>query len=178
MKLFQRTGHKTSYIVILLWSLIFAKCFTLEYLVQAYTVPINSALYVWCLTLLMATTATFVLLRIQASEDRIQNIRRHDLLIWSTCGTGIVLTFALMIQSQHISHYILPALFAAILGAAYISHGLLNNKRIHTLSGIGWSIGAGILFLFAHNSATSLLLFAALIIALTSIPTLFRILKK
>jgi len=178
MKLFQHTKYRTSQIVILLWSLIFAKCFALEYFVQVYTVPINSALYVWSLTLLMATTATVVFLRLRISQECVQHIQRQDLFIWGTCSATILLTIVLIVQSQRISNYILPALFAIMLGTAYISHGCLKHRHIHIFSGIGWWIGASGLLLFGPHSAKSLFLFAALIIVLTSVPTLLQILKK
>ena len=57
-------------LIFLLWSLLFTKCFALEYLGREYEIPINSFYYVWCLSLSMATIATIVFGRVEKTPIR------------------------------------------------------------------------------------------------------------
>jgi hypothetical protein len=156
--------HYNSLIVIL-WGLIFAKCFTLEYFVQIYAVPINSALYVWSLSLSMASVATFVFLRLKATEGGFQNNLQRNLLIWTISGIAMVIVLAVAFLSPSINAYLIPSFLAVILGAAYVTHGVLGQNSIYIYSGIGWWVGCA--FLFAQNTVESLLLFAFLILAIS-----------
>ena len=174
MKASRSITHHNSVIVIL-WGLIFAKCFTLEYFVQIYAVPINSALYIWSLTLTMATAATFVFVRLKAQKGSFQGNLQRDLVIWGTSGIAMLITLAVVFTSQSINPYIIPSLLAAWLGAGYVAQGRSDNKHTYTLSGIGWWIGAG--FLFAQSSVKSLLLFAILILALSVCPVVVQMIR-
>ena len=155
-------------LIVILWGLIFAKCFTLEYFVQIYDVPINSTLYIWSLSLSMATAATFVFLRLKAKKGSFQDSLPRNLAIWATSGIAMLVTLAVVFASGSLTPYILPSLFAVILGAGYVTHGRSAKNMIYTLSGISWWIGAGILF--AQSAVESLLLFAFLILALSVCP--------
>ena len=168
------TQHYNSLIVIL-WGLIFAKCFTLEYFVQIYAVPINSALYIWSLTLTMAAAATFVFLRLKAKEGSFQNSLRRNLAIWITAGIAILIALAVVFASGSLNPYILPSLFAVILGAGYVTHGSSAKNLIYTLCGLGWWVGAGILF--AQSAVESLLLFGFLILALSTCPVVVQLIR-
>ena len=58
--------------VAILWSLILAKCFTLDFLVHIYQVPVNTAIYVWLLSCGMALAATYVHAE---AKIKIQNLK-------------------------------------------------------------------------------------------------------
>ena len=178
MTLLQKSADRTLLLVLLLWSLIFAKCFALEYYVQVYAVPIHSALYVWCLSLLMACAATFVFLRMHLQEVKTSLVQRPYLQIWGSCMVAVLLAAVIVLSAQSISGDRLPAFLAMFIGAAYISHARLNKQRFLLLSGIGWWIGAGIFFTCMQGTPKSLLLFALLIISLTTGPIVARLLKR
>ena len=57
--------NSRSNFILALWSLLFTKCFTLEYLVRHYEAPINSISYVWILSITMAGGATPVFAHIK-----------------------------------------------------------------------------------------------------------------
>jgi len=168
------TTHNNSLIVIL-WGLIFAKCFTLEYFVQIYAVPINSALYIWTLTLSMAAIATFVFLRIKAQESSFQKSLRRNLVIWGTSAILMLLALVVAFTSQSINPYSIPALLAACLGASYLFQARINRNLSDTISGSGWLIGAGILLV--QSAVESLILFAFLILALSILPVVVHIIR-
>ena len=174
----QKAAVRTSRLVLLLWSLIFAKCFALEYYVQVYAVPIHSALYVWCLSLLMACAATFVFLRMHLQEVKTSLLQRPYLQIWGTCMVAVLLAVVIVLSAQSIPADLLPAFLAMFIGAAYISHARLNKQRLLLLSGIGWWIGAGILITCTQDTSKNLLLFAVLIISLTTGPIVAQLLKR
>ncbi len=168
------TTHNNSLIVIL-WGLIFAKCFTLEYFVQVHAVPINSALYIWTLTLTMAAVATFVFLRIKAQGSRFQESLQRNLVIWGTSGIAMLIALVVVFTSQSINPYIIPSLLAVFLSASYLVQGRLNSNLSDTLSGSGWLIGAGILFV--QSAVESLILFAFLILALSVLPVVVQMIR-
>ncbi|HBR67039.1 MAG TPA: hypothetical protein DEA16_02620 [Opitutae bacterium] len=170
----QTTTHNNSLIVIL-WGLIFAKCFTLEYLVKVYAVPINSALYIWTLTLTMATIATFVFLRIKAQESSFQKSLRRNLVIWGTSAIAMLIALLIAFISQSINPYSIPALLAAFLGASYFFQARINRSLSDTISGSGWLIGSGILFV--QSAVESLILFAFLILALSVLPVVIQMIR-
>jgi hypothetical protein len=172
MNSLRHTIHYNSLIVIL-WGLIFAKCFTLEYFVQIYAVPINSALYIWSLSLSMATVATFVFLRLKATESGFQGSAQRNLLIWGTSGIAMIVTLAAVFLSDSINAYLIPSFLAVILGAGYLTHGVLSKNPIYTFSGIGWWIGSAVLF--SQGTVESLLCFAFLILALSVCTTVMQI---
>ena len=66
--------------ILTLWSLLFTKCFTLEYLVRHYEAPINSISYVWALSITMASVATLVYANIQA-EVRTKVLKHPNFLV-------------------------------------------------------------------------------------------------
>lgn len=175
MKALRDITHHNSLIVIL-WGLIFAKCFTLEYFVQVYVIPINSALYIWALTLSMATAATFVFVRLKTQEGSFQNTFRRNLVIWGSVSIAMLIVLAVVFTSQSINPYITPSLLAMPLGAGYITQGRSDSNLIYIFSGIGWWIGAGILC--AQSAVQSLLLFACLILALSVCPIALQMIRS
>jgi hypothetical protein len=168
------TTHNKS-LIIILWGLIFAKCFTLEYFVQVYAVPINSVLYVWTLTLSMAAVASFVFLRIKSQDSNFQKSLQRNLVIWGTSAIAMLIALVVVFTSQSINPYSIPSLLAAFLGASYLVQSLLNSSLSDTLSGSGWLIGAGILFV--QGAVESLILFAFLILALSVLPVVVQMIR-
>ena len=91
---------------------------------------------------------------------------------------AVLLAVVIVFSTQSISADRLPAFLAMFIGTAYIIHARLNKQRLLLLSGIGWWIGAGIFFTCMQCTPKSLLLFAVLIISLTTGPIVARLLKR
>ena len=72
--------NSRSNFILALWSLLFTKCFTLEYLVRHYEAPINSISYVWILSITMAAVATLVYANIQ-TEVRTKLLKHPNFLV-------------------------------------------------------------------------------------------------
>jgi hypothetical protein len=163
-------------LLVTLWGLIFAKCFTLEYFVHIYSVPINSALYVWTLSISMAAAATFVFARLKAQQAHAQTSLQPKHIVWGICSLGMLLVLAAGFWFNRIPHLMLPACLAVLIGFGYGTHGLLAKNPIYTVSGLGWWIGAAVLF--AQSSVTNLLIFALLIIAFSVAPTVLQMFRQ
>ena len=163
------TNHR-NLLLIILWGLLFTKCFALEYFVRAYAVPVNSALYVWALSISMAAAATFVFVRLKTSQQRAPASLQRSTLIWAGCALGIATVLAAGFYWHSIAAYQIPAWLAVCIGLGYALQGGLAKQWIYAGSGLGWWIGAALLF--ANNSVNNLLLFALLILAFSVGPTL------
>ena len=175
MNVSRHTTRPNNSLIVILWGLIFAKCFSLEYFVQVYAVPINSALYIWTLTLTMATVATFVFLRIKAKERSFQESLQRNLVIWGTSAIAMLIALVIAFTSQSINPYSIPSLLAVCLGASYLLQSRINSSLSDRLSGSGWLIGAGILFV--QSAVESLILFAFLILTLSVFPVVVQMIR-
>ena len=163
-------------LIIILWGLIIAKCFTLEYFVHIYSVPINSALYVWTLSISMAAAATFVFVRLKSQEGHDQASLQPNLIIWAICSVGILLLLTAGFFFHSIPPFTIPACLAVLIGLGYGTQGLLAKNTIYTCSGIGWWIGAALLF--GQSTVNNLLIFALLIIVFSVCPTVLYMIRQ
>ena len=156
-----------------LWSLLFTKCFFLEFLVRHYAVPINSLYYVWSLSILMAAVATTVHAELQIKErvKRIQQPNSFFVLI------GIIFTVLFVISAliapekeSHIA-LILAALVVTVQHT-WLWIGKLDKS--YRMSSWGWFLGTtAIIYL---GSTTGFLVFAICILSLSAAPSLARFL--
>lgn len=134
-------------LIVLLWGLLFAKCFILEHYVRAHEIPVNSWLYVWALSISMATVATLAFWRMRSAEGTPLQIPRALLAIWSLC----LLAGALVWLS---AVFLLPAAvawmvagFAVLLGLGYTFQSLQTRSLLDWVPAIGWWLTAAFLVL-------------------------------
>jgi ethanolamine utilization microcompartment shell protein EutS len=161
--------HSNSLLAIL-WGIIFAKCFTLEYLVQFYSVPINSSMYIWTLSLSMAAFATFIFAKIGIEESTSAIHLSTIGMIKAGCAIGLLAIAAAGFFFDFIQPFHVPVYLALIMGLGYCALGFIEKSLLYTLSGFGWWFGTAILF--RQNSIDSLLIFAILIVSFSVLPTL------
>ena len=133
------TGSRSTFILAL-WSLLFTKCFTLEYLVRHYEAPINSLSYVWALSITMAGVATVVYANIQA-EVRNKLLKHPNFLVILTLALFIVILVAKSLSTTDgVSH----SLALAATGLSIIQL-LVHGKDLKSRSfgtSISWLIAA------------------------------------
>ena len=126
--------------ILALWSLLFTKCFTLEYLVRHYEAPINSLSYIWALSITMAGVATVVYANIQA-EVRTKLLKHPDFLVVIALALLIViLVFKSLLADGEVSH----SLALAATGLSIIQllmHGKDLKPRAIGIS-ISWFVAA------------------------------------
>lgn len=133
------TSSRSTFILAL-WSLLFTKCFTLEYLVRHYEAPINSLSYVWALSIIMACVATVVYANIQA-EVRTKLLKHPNFLVILTLALFIVILVAKSLLAENgVSH----SLALAATGLSIIQlliHGKDPKPRSIGIS-ISWLVAA------------------------------------
>ena len=129
-----------SIFILALWSLLFTKCFTLEYLVRQYEAPINSLSYVWALSIAMAGVATAVYANIQ-SEVRTKLLKHPNFLVILTLALFIViLVVKSLLAKDGVSH----SLALAATGLSIIQL-LIHGKNLKPRSigiSISWFVAA------------------------------------
>lgn len=162
--------------IVISWGIIFAKCLTLEYLVQAYSVPINSFFYIWLLTFAMASVATVVFFRAKTTESGLVEKLSAVNLIWFGCGITCLLIIGIYSLLDKFNPYRCLTILSVILGIGYLAHGILTRTHIYTFSGIGWWVGATVLA--ARNNMENLPLFAFLMILVTVLPKIFEMRRR
>ena len=133
------TSSRSTFILAL-WSLLFTKCFTLEYLVRHYEAPINSLSYIWALSIIMACVATVVYANIQA-EVRTKLLNHPNFLVILTLALFIVILVAKSLLAEDgVSH----SLALAATGLSIIQllmHGKDLKPRAIGIS-ICWFVAA------------------------------------
>ena len=158
--------------IIILWGLIISKCLTLEYLIQVYSIPINSLFYIWTLTLVMAIVATATFLN--TKNIRIGVMENISIVhaCWFTCAVVGLLSIVFFAVSGQLKLNRLMIIPTIIIGCGYLVHGISMKKNMLTTSGIGWWIGAAVLA--TRDTIESLAILAFLIILLTLLPLILE----
>ncbi len=155
-------------ILILLWSLILAKCFAVEYFAQVYAVPVNTVLYVWTPTLIFALVASVVYLTLIQEESTWWPHGKFEFGFYSGTFLATVCTVGLWLFGS-LNGFLVPAILSAIIGLGYFILPVVSSRRAFLrLAGTGWWTVTAILFLF--RDVRNLLLFSLSLVALTVIP--------
>lgn len=161
-------------LIFTLWGLLFTKCFTLEFLVRHYDVPINSLLYVWTLSIIMASVATLVFANIEVAEraDLIKHPHFPVLLI--TALAVIILVAQSLLSTSNESFPL--ALAAIAVGISHLWRHLKKAQAQQIGIAFGWfGAAAAILYL---GQTICFLIFAISIFALSFLPGLFQVLSQ
>ena len=160
-----------SNIILALWSLLFTKCFTLEYLVRYYEAPINSISYVWALSIAMAGIATLAYANIQA-EVRTKLLKHPNFLVILAIALLIViLVVKSLLSVGEVSHNL--ALAATGLSIIQLlMHGKDLKPRAIGIS-ICWFVAA--LAILNTTQPQAFLLFAMSVCIISFLPRLLQI---
>lgn len=171
----QRPQTRRLELIFLLWSLLFTKCFSLEYLVRVYEVPINSLYYVWCLSVTMATVATVVYAQLEKASirsllfDRIAQVRLIAMILttasvlWSLKDVNADSSTALLIASL-------------LMGVRQLFSLTGSDPSMNWLKGLAWGFAALAIFFVAPPAGYLLFAFALLLISV--IPRATDLLRK
>lgn len=157
-------------LLLIFWGMILSKCFVLEYAVQAYNIPINSTLYVWTLSITMATVVTGFHfqarnLGLRGFGKITSRLNRH---IWLSAGVGALLLAIPSIGFSLFSPLLLPGLMAILLGGAFFLHASLTRRKLFLASALGW--WAISIPLLIQSGLRNLLLFGIAIFLLQVVP--------
>lgn len=165
-----KVQRPSNHLVPILWSLLFAKCFALQYLVEIYQVPINSALYVWTLSILMAGTATVVYLdlNLNSTYSHWQRIRPWFIPIGLICFSAPLIAHALTNDSLGS----ISPLLCALLTINYLSHFAQTKKITEVKRSMAWLLASVLLFL--TEEILRIGLFSACILLIETTPRFLK----
>ena len=170
------TPRRKHYLPITLWTILITKCFTFEYLTMTYEVPINSRIYIWSLSLFMATFASIVYLRLNQQEGRTSMLRSKVVIIWLSAILAILVCGGVGLTVEWIQPIRLPSIFAAIIATAYTAQFLHNREGRTVASLLGWWLGAA--SLTTLPSPLPLIGFAFCMLSFTTLPCFIAYLQQ
>lgn len=160
-----------------LWGLILAKCYILEYCVRVYAVPINSTLYIWSLSLLMASVASYILWTLTTAERRQTSITaQSNRRTQRIAATGIAAALITLAAGWTVPALIDQALqpgFALILSACYLAIGFSERNNWLISGGLTWLFG--MLVLLWAPQTLGLFLFGCFIVLLVVMPACLQL---
>ena len=157
-------------ILSLFWGLIFAKLFILEYGMQIYDVPLNSTFYIWTLTLVMGVVCSVAYLRsgrLQLPGKPLtgQLVRS----IWLGVFCAMLIATAGAVWVAELSAYLLPGIYALILGIGLFTHSVLNGRTLFRALAGGWWAAA--LLLLSRDDVITFAWFSGFLLILHVLPT-------
>ncbi|MGB0372637.1 MAG: hypothetical protein ACPGN3_14985 [Opitutales bacterium] len=156
-------------LITLFWGLIFAKCFIVEFAVQTYGSPVNSVIYVWGLSISMACAVTIINARGSTGNPLSMPLTsRLSQRLWIGAFIAMLIAGVGSISFGLFNTYVLPGLFATVLGFAFFVQSMLSQRRVLQAAAIGWWLVA--IPLFALSDPRSLLGFGISLICLQVIP--------
>lgn len=154
--------------IVLLWGLLFAKCFIVEHYVQAYDVPVTSWLYVWALSISMATIASVAFLRARATERMPPQISKTVLRAWVLCLAAMACFLVGGWLIPLVSLASITVGFAIVLACGYTFQGLHSKAILDWVAAVGWWLMAALLPISA--AGYSLLIFGLGLLGFVVLP--------
>ncbi len=159
-------------ILALFWGLIFAKLFILEYAMQVYAVPLNSTIYIWTLTLIMAAGCTLAYLRLGRHRFKGKPVTGKMVRsIWMGAFAAILTATVAGNFLADFSSYVLPAIFALVLGVGFFSHSVLNDRALFKVLAICWWLAA--LLLSSRDEVVTYAWFSGFLVVFQVLPTAY-----
>ncbi len=123
-------------IIFIIWLLVFSKCSILEYYIQKFDLPVNSAFYIWTLSISLATLVSLLFwnhlnpqISFKSDRIKIRHIINIALLLLFLCVNAFFLIFSISVIS------VLIAINILLLGIYLTTNGMLQNRRIQTITG-------------------------------------------
>ena len=158
--------------LIFFWALIFAKCFILEYFVQRYAAPVNTVIYVWSLSLFMATVASLLHLALTRKGPGTRQVRTPGERLWLSglAVVALLATSALAFAWMPIAG--LPALISAGLAVCYAGQFYLGREPGAFYSAAGWL--AAVVFSLLLAAPAPLLIVGLACLIFTGLPAGLR----
>lgn len=151
--------------ILALWGLLFTKCFTLEFLVRHYDAPINSLSYVWGLSIIMASVATFIYANLE-TEKRDRLISHPNFLVMLVLGIGIIILVAKSLLAPNGSAFPLALSATGLAVIQLMSPGKISTNSI--CIALAWLVSA--MAIASTGQPLGFLIFAVSILLLSFLP--------
>ena len=159
-------------ILVALWGLILAKCCFLEHFVRLHGVPVNTVIYIWSLSLLMAGVATAVLSGLVEPRVQLPDEKPDGPWLWPVVlSSEIVLVAGGLILGGSTVFTVLP-LLCLLPGVAFASRCGIQFSLAPALQAAGWLVSAALLFVLPLQAR--LLPMAIILLLLVAMPGALR----
>ncbi|WP_309398076.1 hypothetical protein [Cerasicoccus maritimus] len=168
----ERSSQVTASRMLLLvfWGLIIAKCTLLQWAIITHDLPINGGMFIWLPTFLFGAVCSFIYGKVTLEEFHCTPMTSRLVRgIWAACIAAMTLFGVVAVGLGGMDPYLLPAIYAVLLGVGFFIQGMLDPKPYLKLAAIGWWLGS--IWLFFQANVNALLWLSAMIIVLQVIPT-------
>ncbi|WP_269538635.1 hypothetical protein [Cerasicoccus fimbriatus] len=168
----ERSAQMTASRMLLLvfWGLIIAKCTLLQWAILKHDVPIDGGLYIWLPSFIFGAVCSFVYGKVTLEEfHRTPMTSRLVRGIWAACIAAMAIFGVVAVGLGEMSPYLLPAIFAVLMGVGFFIQGMIDPKPYLRTAAIGWWLGS--IWLFYESNANALMWLSVMIILLQVIPT-------
>lgn len=123
-------------VLFIVWILVLSKCLILEYYIRDLSIPINSTFFIWCLSLLLTSLASYLFLK---QSDSMQISQDEKLKVRILLNVSIFIGLAVLNSTNFIFNYLIwPYLMAvnfALLGIYFLVNGWLKVDRWNFITG-------------------------------------------
>lgn len=168
----ERSAQMTASRMLLLvfWGLIIAKCTLLQWAILKHNVPIDGGLYIWLPSFIFGAVCSFVYGKVTLEEfHRTPMTSRLVRGIWAACIAAMAIFGVVAVGLGEMSPYLLPAIFAVLMGVGFFIQGMIDPKPYLRTAAIGWWLGS--IWLFYESNVNALMWLSVMIILLQVIPT-------
>lgn len=155
-------------VIFIIWLLVFSKCFILEYYIRLYELPIQSHFYIWGLSLLLVSTASYLFWNrsrkqglIKEGSIKIRSI--FNLLLFISFVLASLLNYYL----YHLDSRLIFSLLLALFSFYLLNNGLFLNHLIQIISGFLTLIA---IYPIYHSSTPSIYLYISILLMLIATP--------
>ena len=161
-------------LIFTLWGLLFTKCFTLEFLVRQYEVPISSVTYVWTLSILMASVATAVYANLE-SDERKGLIGGTGFYVYVITALAVTILVARSLLIADINPLLSLAPAAVAMGIGHTWQLMQNPRSTAIWIPLGWFVSAAALAVI--GTPANFLVFAISLLILSVVPGFIQVLN-
>lgn len=123
-------------VLLIVWALVFSKCLILEYYIKDLMIPINSVFFIWSLSLLLSSVASYLFLKQSHTGTIFQN---EKLKVRLLINISIFLIFVLINSTNMIFDYFnwayLMAANFTLLGIYFSCEGWLKMNKWKFITG-------------------------------------------
>jgi len=157
-------------LLLIFWGLILAKCVLLQWLILTYDVPVDGGLFVWAPSIIFGALCSLVYGKVTLEEfHRTPLTSRLVKGIWAACIVAMGIFGVVAVGFQEISPFVLPAVFAVLMGVGFFIQGMLDLRPYLRVAAVGWWLGS--IWLFYRTDASSLLSLGVMVVAFQVCPT-------
>lgn len=160
----------------IIWSLLLAKCFALEFLVQYYEVPINSIYYVWTLSILMASTATYLYLAKEFGANKRYRTTMDRPALFSLAAVCAIFSILCLLWTHRLSQGAALTSIAATFTLYFGIRGWTESLRLPFYSAFIWALATYLITTL--NNIQQLSLYSVAILMGMTIPELIVYIRK